>query len=455
MDVIYESANFFGPGVRRAARAVGLRTEASGRFEKGLDPQMTLDAANRCCELTELLGAGEVVAGVIDVDHSDKELRRIPFDAGWINRFLGTQIEESQMLDILESLQFGFENGCVVVPSFRADVERAADVAEEVARIYGYNNIPNTLMKGEVQQGGRTPAQKFERAVDAALLAQGFSEICTYTFISPKLYEKFLLPEAERRSVVIKNPLGEDTSIMRTSSLPSMMQTLSLNYSRRNQSASLYEIAKIFLPGDNPDELPEERRIITLGMYGAGDFLRIKGALEGLFAAVDAGRCEYRALADNPSMHPGRTAAILLGGRQIGLVGEVHPTVCKNFGMDLPCYAAAVDLALLHAQSGGHRAYRPLPKFPAATRDLALICRDDLPVAEMQRVIEQAAGDICEEVKLFDVYRGKQVPQGLKSVAWSITLRHEDRTLTDAEADAAVERILRALGDQLDCRLRG
>ncbi len=452
--IIFESACFAGPSVRSTAKRLGMRTESSARFEKGLDPETCIPAVQRACELIELLGAGEVVGGVIDVDNADHTPRRLPFTPEWINRFIGIELSAEEMRAILEKIDFSFEGDELIIPSFRADIESKADVAEEIARFYGYNRIPTTALRG-VAMGHLTERQQFEAKASAVLTAQGYSEILTYSFISPKYYDKIALaPDSEeRRSVVITNPLGEDTSVMRTTTLPSMLETLSRNYNNRNPRVMLYELGTQYLP-TTPDELPNEKKQFTLGAYGGCcDFFTLKGAVVTLLERLGVTGCDFVQRTDNPTFHPGRCADLMIEGKMCGVMGEVHPQVAANYGLDVRCYVARLDVDTLFAHRGAVCTYRPLPKFPASTRDLALLCGDLLPVAQIEKTIRGAVGPVLEKLELFDVYRGAQVPEGKKSVAFSISMRAADRTLTDEEADAAIKRTLKALS-QIDVSLR-
>ncbi|WP_195283650.1 phenylalanine--tRNA ligase subunit beta [Harryflintia acetispora] len=452
--IVFESACFKGSSIRTTSKKLGLRTESSSRFEKGLDPETCIPAVQRACELVELLGAGEVVGGMIDVDNADHTPRTLPLTPEWINEFLGIEIPTGEMENILRAIDFKVENGIITVPSFRADIETKADVAEEIARFYGYNNIPTTTLRGSAQ-GHLTERQKFEGVVSRTLLAQGLSEIITYSFISPKYYDKICLPAQckERDSLKILNPLGEDTSVMRTTTLPSMLETLSRNYNNRNQSALLFEIGTEYTPtGD--DQLPVEKKQITLGCYQDGyDFFAIKGAVETLLEALDVKDYDFVQKEDDPSFHPGRCAEILVGGQVCGVIGEVHPRVCLNYEIGTRVYAAKLDVDLLYENRDHEKTFVPLPKFPASSRDLALICDEGMPVATLEKTIRASVGGVLESVKLFDVYQGAQIERGKKSVAYSISMRAQDRTLTDEEADAAVKRTLKALS-QLGVTLR-
>lgn len=452
--VVFESACFKGSSVRITAKKLGMRTESSGRFEKGLDAQNCLPAVMRACELVELLGAGEVVDGVIDVDNTNYQPTRIHLDADWTNRFLGTDIPKEQMVKILTDLQFQMESDEIIVPSFRSDVEHKADIAEEIARFYGYNNIPTTIAKGS-PEGGYNEYQKFERVVNQNMLAQGMYEIMTYSFVSPKQYDKIRLPkdDPKRQSVVIRNPLGEDTSIMRTNAIPSMMDILSKNYNNRNGAVSLYEIGNEYIPVEGellPDEVPN----LVLGMYGDDkDFFTLKGVVENLLDTLAIREYDVDAKSDDPTFHPGRCAVLSKDGEEFGIIGEVHPLVCANYGINTRVYVGKLKLRKLFAMMDTQRSYVPMPKFPASTRDLALLCDDALPVMTMEKAIKAAAGKILEKIELFDVYKGSQIAQGKKSVAFNISMRASDRTLTDEEVNGAMSKILKAL-EELGAQIR-
>lgn len=452
--VVFESACFKGSSVRVTAKKLGMRTESSGRFEKGLDAQNCLPAIQRACELVELLGAGEVVDGVIDIDNTGYQPTVLHLDAEWINRFLGTDISEERMKQILTDLHFGVNGNEITVPSFRADVEHKADIAEEIARIYGYNNIPTTTAKGS-PQGKYSEYQKFEQKINQTMLAQGLYEIMTYSFVSPKQYDKIRLPkdDPKRKSVVITNPLGEDTSIMRTNAIPSMMDILSKNYNNRNGAVSLYEIGNEYLPVEG-EALPDEIPNLVLGMYGENkDFFTLKGVVENLLELLDIEDYDVTACAEDPTFHPGRCAILSKDGEEFGIIGEVHPLVCKNYEINTRVYVGKLDMFKLFALMNDEKTYVPLPKFPASARDLALLCDDSLPVLTMEKAIKNAAGKILEKVELFDVYKGSQIQQGKKSVAFNITMRAADRTLTDEEVGAAMSRILKAM-EELGAQIR-
>ncbi|MGI5905149.1 MAG: phenylalanine--tRNA ligase subunit beta [Candidatus Pararuminococcus gallinarum] len=451
--IVFESACFNGPSVRLTSKKLGLRTESSGRYEKGLDPNNTKPAVDRACELIEMLGAGEVIGGYVDVDNSDKAQRRIKLDVDWTNRFLGIDIPREQMVDYLERVGCVMDGDDIIVPSFRPDLEHKADISEEIARFYGYDKIPVTAIRGTAQ-GHLTEQQKFERTVSNTLLSQGLYEIMTYSFISPKYYDKIRLPEDSplRKCVTIQNPLGEDTSVMRTTTLPSMLEILAKNYNNRNESAALFELSPEYIPTENP--LPDENVQVTLGMYGQQyDFYSLKGVVEALLDVLGIADYDVSAVSDNPTFHPGRCACISKDGRDIGTIGEIHPLVLQNYGINTKVYAAKLDASALFDLRCVSKEYKPLPKYPATARDIAVLCDDALPVLDMKKAIQKAAGPILERVSLFDVYKGQQVPDGKKSVAWSLSFRAPDRTLTDEETDGAMKKVLKAL-DEMGAVLR-
>ena len=450
--VVFESAYFEPVQVRRTAKKLGMRTDASARYEKGLDPEGCLRTLERAFELVELLGAGEPVRTHIDLDYNEKQRNRIPFDPAWINKFLGTDISREEMCDTMKMLEIEVDGDTCISPSFRIDLERPADLAEEVARIYGYNNIPSTVIKG-VANASLTPKQKFRRTLENATVAVGCYGILTYSFISPKYFDKIALPadSSLRKTVVISNPLGEDTSVMRTTTLPSMLETLSLNYKNRNAAVALYEIGKEYLP-TAPDKLPEEPDRLTIGMYGDdADFFTLKGMVETILKTAGLHDCTYKACGtDAPfdeicALHPGRSAVIYAGETPIGYLGEVHPTVQKNYDIGTRTYVAKLLIDEMQPLAQTEITYQPLPKFPAITRDLSLVCADKVPVGDLQAAMKNAVGNILEQITLFDVYKGEQIAAGMKSVSFSIRMRSHEGTLTDEQADAAMKRVLKAL----------
>lgn len=452
--IVFESACFNGASVRLTAKKLGMRTEASGRYEKELDPSNTMPALKRALELVQELDAGDVVNGIIDCDCSDKEPVKLPFDPEWVNRFIGIQLSAQEQQKILEKIGFIVNDGVITVPSFRNDIEHQADISEEIARFYGYHNIPNTALEG-VANGKLTEKQKFSKEVENTLLACGLSEIATYSFYSPKAYDKICLPadSALRKSVVISNPLGEDSSIMRTTAIPSVMDVLELNYNNRNLQAAVYEIATEYIP-QGEDTLPIEKQKAVLGMYGEGvDFYALKGVIEELTEKMNIGDCDVEAVTDNPTFHPGRTAKVTVGGKQLAIFGEIHPAVQEIYGIGVRTYVADIDLDLAFEAAKPEKTYKPLPKFPAVSRDFAFICDVKTPVGKLEKLIKEAVGNTLENIQLFDVYRGKQIPDDKKSVAFSVSMRAQDRTLTDEEADAAMKRVVKALAKE-DITLR-
>ena len=462
-DVVFESANFDGTCIRKAALALGMRTEASAKFEKGLDPLNTLPAVDRACELVELLGAGEVIDGVIDVLNHVPQPRTITMDPARVNALLGTDIDAVDMYQYLERVEIltekhNFPNGPaqVSIPSWRGDVEGIADLAEEVARFHGYNNIPVTLQRGETTQGGYSSVQQAERRLGSLCRSCGYSEIITYSFISPACYDKigWAPDEPLRDSLKILNPLGEDTSIMRTTTLPSMLDILARNYSYRSKDVRLYEIGRVYLPG-GPDGLANEPRMLTLGAYGEGyDFFTMKGAVESILRDLRVADAGFRACQDDPSYHPGRCAGVYAGEKLLGVVGQIHPAVAANYDVDCELYCAELSFeALLEAQGPGAE-YHPLPRFPAVSRDIAVVCGEEVTVGALEACIRKAGGRLLRDVALFDIYRGQGVAAGSKSVAFSMTLRADDRSITASEADGEVKDILTALEQELGATLR-
>ena len=460
-DVVFESACFDGTCIRKGALALGMRTEASAKFEKGLDPMNTLPAVNRACELVELLGAGEVLDGVIDILNYVPQPRTITMDPDRVNALLGTDIHPVDMYQYLERVgictpEKNFPNGPapVVIPSWRADVVGIADLAEEVARFYGYNNIPTTLMRGQTTLGGYSPAQKLEQTLGSVCRSCGYDEIITYSFISPTYYDKILWPAdyAARKSFKILNPLGEDTSIMRTTTLPSMLEILTRNYNYRNKSAKLYEVGRIYLPGGE-DGLAIEAKVLSMGAYGEDmDFYTMKGAIESILKEIRAEDVHFEAPTGAPSdasYHPGRCATVWAGSDCLGIFGQIHPLVARNYGVDGELYCAELSFDELMNARGEDPEYTPLPKFPAVTRDIAVVCDEAVTVGALETAIRKGARGLLKEVALFDIYRGKGVAEGKKSVAFNLILRADDRSLTAEEADADVKAILEVL--EQDC----
>lgn len=444
--VLFESANFNGVSVRRTASALGMRTDASSRYEKGLDMMNTIKAVERACELVELLGCGEVVDGVMDVVAKEKAPTVVKLEPDKINALLGTELSEDLMREILVSLGFILNGDDIYVPSWRGDVEHYSDIAEEVARFYGYNKIPCTLMRGETTRGGFSEQQRFDRAIGGAVRALGYDEIITYSFISPTYYDKIRMPKDSplRKSMKILNPLGEDTSIMRTTILPSMLEIIARNFSYRNKSARLYELGKIYLPRE--DGLADEPKYLSLGAYGDGvDFFSFKGSVETLLRELRITNVKFEACTDNASYHPGRCACVYAGETLLGVFGQIHPLVAANYGVDSEIYTAELSFEAMYEMRGGIPVYQPLPKFPAVTRDIAVVCDEAVTVGALEESIRRGAKGLLKEVSLFDIYRGPGVADGKKSVAFNLVLRADDRSLTGDEADEDVQSILAAL----------
>lgn len=452
VDVVFESAYFEPVQVRRTAKKLGMRTDASARYEKGLDETSMPVTLARALQLVEELGAGEPVASTLDCSYADPKPNRIPFDPAWINAFLGTDISEADMRGYLESLDIKVENGECISPSFRIDLQRPADIAEEVARIYGYNNIPSTVIKG-VAKAQYTPEQKFNRVIEQTMAGLGCSGILTYSFISPKWFDKIGLPADSmlRKTTTITNPLGEDTSVMQTTTIPGMLEILANNYNKRNAQAWLFEISKEYIP-TTPDQLPEELHRLTVGMYGGdSDFFTMKGMIEALLEKLGVEGIRYTRCDENcpydekTAFHPGRSAVIYAGDKAVGIFGEIHPTVQKTYGIGVRTYAAKLDVPALFAAASGEITYKPLPKFPAMTRDISLVCAEEIAVGDLELAIAEAVGRFLEKVELFDVYRGEQIEQGKKSVAFNIVMRNYEETMTTEQADAAMKRVFKAL----------
>ncbi len=456
VDVVFESANFNGTCIRKGALALGMRTEASAKFEKGLDILNTLPAVNRACELVELLGAGEVVDGVIDILNFVPQPTVLKLEPEKINALLGTRVPAGEMVSILQKLDFQIDGDQVTVPSWRGDVLRMADLAEEVARFHGYDNIPCTLVSGETTQGGYSPAQKLEQLLGSVCRTCGYDEIITYSFISPSYYDKIRWPEdtPSRKSLKILNPLGEDTSIMRTTVLPSMLEILTRNYNFRNKSAKLYEIGRIYLPGGE-DGLAVESKILSMGAYGEEmDFFAMKGAIEAVLTEIRAQDIRFEPCTDNPSYHPGRCATVWAGSDCLGVFGEIHPLVAQNYGVDARFCCAELSFDELMLSRGADPEYVPLPKFPAVTRDIAVVCDESTTVGALEDCIRRGAKGLLKDVALFDIYTGTGIPAGKKSVAFNLTLRADDRSLTAQEADEDVQSILTLLASELHAVLR-
>ena len=454
VDVIFESACFDGASIRRTAKKLGMRTDSSARFEKGLDQEGCMPAILRAFQLVEILACGEPLDTVIDCCAKKRERKTVDFDPKWINSFLGTDIPREDMVKYLKNIGFEVVLNKVIVPSFRVDIECNADVAEEVARFYGYNNIKGTELTG-VANARLTEDRKLRRKLEQACNALGLYQIETFSFISPKYYDKIGLPKDSklRESVTISNPLGEDTSVMRTTVLPSMCEVLARNYNLRNPEASLFELGTEYLPTEE-GKLPYEPDRLSIGIYGGGaDFYSLKGIVEEIFDSIGIDGVEYEAADQNcgfdevSMFHPGRVAAASVNGEKIAIFGEMHPEIAEGYGIGTRVYCAKINVDVLLKLDYSERVYKPLPKYPAATRDISLICDDSLPVASLEKLIKGAVGSVLERVKLFDVYKGEQIAGGKKSVAFSIVMRSAEGTLNDEQADAAMKRVKKALAE--------
>ena len=455
VDVVFESANFNGTCIRKGALALGMRTEASAKFEKGLDILNTLPAVNRACELVEMLGAGEVLDGVIDILNFVPQPKTLKLRPEKINALLGTDIDSPEMCRILTDLGFGVDGDDITVPSWRGDVEHYSDLAEEVARFFGYNQIPTTAMRGVTTQGGYSREQVLERDLGAICRSLGYDEIITYSFISPTYYDKIRLPGDSplRKSLRICNPLGEDTSIMRTTVLPSMLEILTRNYNFRNKSAYLYELGRTYF--EKEDGMADEPKILSLGLYGPDEsFFTLKGAVETILDSIRAEDVTFQAENENPSYHPGRCARVYANGQELGVLGQIHPLVAANYGVDTELFCAELRFDALFAARGADPEYVPLPKFPAVTRDIAVLVDTAITVGQLEACIQSAAKGLLRDVTLFDIYNGANLPAGKKSVAFNLVLRADDRSLTAQEADDEVKLILAALEKDFGAVLR-
>ena len=453
--VVFESANFNGTSIRQTALALGMRTDASGKFEKNIDPMMTVPAVERACELVEMLGCGDVMDGIIDVLNYVPEARTVKLEPEKINNLLGTSISREDMVGYLNNLEITVEGDDILVPSFRPDLCHMADIAEEVGRSFGYNEIPTTELK-MATQGGYSPMMLLESKAGSLCRSLGFNEIITYSFVSPAIFDQIRLPQDSglRNALKIQNPLGEDTSIMRTIALPSMLDILARNSAYHNKSAKLYEMAKIYLPVEG-QVLPREPKMLILGSYGANEtFFSLKGELEAILKGLRIQKAAYTAVKDNPSYHPGRCAKVTVGGEDVGFIGQVHPLVAQNYGIDGDVYCAEINFTKLFDLQLPDSTYTPLPKYPSVNRDLSFLCDEAVTVADVTDVITGSAGKLLRDVKLFDIYRGTGIPEGKKSMAFSLELRADDRTLTDADSEGVMSKVLSALREKLGAVLR-
>lgn len=451
-SIIFEAACFDGANVRKTAKTLSIRTDSSIRFEKGLNPVCCENTINRACELIELLEIGEVVGGTIDVQNFNHEPQTIHLDSEWINNFIGINLSDNDMTKILNSLGFNVKNSEIIVPPHRIDIEHKADIAEEIARIYGYDKIPISTIKGKAD-GTLTETQKFKQLIDSSLIALGCSEICTYSFMSPKEYNKIQLdPDSElRNSIKIQNPLGEDTSTMRTTTFPSILSILSKNYNNRNEKAWLYEISKVYIPCEENLQ-PNEIDKITIGLYGNCDFYTIKGIIEALLAQLNVHNIEFIASKGMP-FHDYRCSEITKDGKFLGKFGEVHPTVVENYKIGTKTYIAELDFNAIFNSKSELNIYNGIPKFPASVRDLSLVCEESLQSGQIEKEIKNNMGKMLESIEVFDVYRGEQIADDQKSISYKLTMRDRTRTLTDEEIDKAIEKTLFSL-EKIGVKLR-
>lgn len=449
--VLFEAAVFNGPNIRKSAKRIGLRTDASGKFEKGLDERNAETAINRACQLIEELGCGEVVGGMVDVKESLKPLVELPFEPEKYNALLGTDIPAEDMLKIFEKIELEYhkDTNTVTIPSFRQDLLGRADLAEEVARFYGYDKIPTTLPSGEATTGKLSYKLRIEQKARDIAEYCGFSQGMCYSFESPKVFDKLLIPADDvlRKTVTISNPLGEDFSVMRTISLNGMLTSLATNYNRRNKDVKLYELGNIYLPKSLPvTELPDERMQFTLGFYGEGDFFTMKGVIEEFFDCIGMRKApEYDPDSKKSFLHPGRQANILYEGTVVGYLGEVHPEVCDNYDLGTRAYVAVLDMPSIEGFTTFDRKYVGIARFPAVKRDISMVVPKEILVGQIEAMIRQRSGKILESLELFDVYEGDQIKEGFKSVAYSVTFRAGDRTLEENDITAVMKKILNGL----------
>ncbi|MBW6410011.1 phenylalanine--tRNA ligase subunit beta [Clostridium weizhouense] len=459
-EIVFECANFDGTNIRVNSKKLNLRTEASSRFEKDIDPNLAQLALDRACALVCELGIGEVMEGTIDIYPNKKEEGNLVVDSNWINKFLGTDISKQGMKEALDSLEILTEidgdNLVLKTPTFRIDLAIKEDIAEEVARIYGYDKIPTTIFKVSTDRESKYRKEVLDDNIILLATGSGLNQSISYSFVSPKVFNKVNLSEdSELRNVVkIKNPLGEDYSVMRTTTLPSIMESLERNYARNNDFVRLFEMGKIYIPNEDETKLPTEKNILTIGIYGDCDYLDLKGIVENILEGLGINNANYVRESDNPSYHPGKTAALMLGKNKAGVFGEIHPDVTENYGLDVPCFVAEINLDVLYENAEIARKYKALPKFPAVTRDIALLVDDEVLVQEIDQTIRKAGGNIVEKVELFDIYKGKQIPEGKKSIAYAIAYRDENKTLTDKEVNKTHDKILRSLEYKLGATLR-
>lgn len=459
-EIVFESANFEGVNIRVNSKKLGIRTESSSRFEKDIDPNLAELALNRACALIEELQCGEIINGTIDVYNEKKEEGKLTVSSTWVNKFLGTSLSQEEMKKCLDRLDLttviNGDNLEITAPTFRVDIAIKEDIAEEIARIYGYDNVPATIITTNTEREPKNKKQRLDDLVISTMISSGLNQSISYSFVSPKVFDQISLPQdSDLRNVVkIKNPLGEDYSIMRTTTLPSMMECLARNYSRSNEVCRLFELGKVYIPNQDENKLPTETNILTIGIYGNADYFDLKGVVENLIDALGVNKVSFQRLSTNVSYHPGKTAELVIGKDSIGVVGEIHPDVTENYGVEVPCYVAELNLDKLYEASNTVKTYKPLPKFPAVTRDIALLVEDEVLVEQIEDTIRKAGGNYVETVKLFDVYKGKQIPEGKKSIAYAIAYRDESKTLTDKEVNKVHDKILKALEFKLGAQLR-
>ena len=459
-DMLFEAACFDGTNIRLSSKRVGLRTDASGKFEKGLDPNNAEAAINRACQLIEELGAGEVVEGMVDFYPEKKEEHQIKFDPDYVNNLIGFDLTEEEMISYFPALELEYdkETKMITVPTFRQDLIGMCDIAEEITRFYGYDKIPTTLPSGEATSGKLSEKLRIDELARSVALYCGFSQGMTYSFESPKVFDKLLLPEDSelRKTVTISNPLGEDFSVMRTTSLNGMLTSLATNYNRRNKDVRLFEMGNIYIPKALPvTDLPDERMQFTLGFYGDGDFFTMKGVVEEFLGQVGIDKdISYDAKAGKTFLHPGRQANVVYNGTVIGYLGEVHPTVCENYNMKTRAYVAVIDMPYIYEMANFDKKYEGIAKFPAVSRDISMVVPKEILVGDIEAVIKQRGGKILESYSLFDIYEGDQIEKGFKSVAYNIVFRAKDRTLEENDIAGAMKKILNGL-ERLGIQLRG
>ena len=459
-DMLFEAACFDGTNIRLSSKRVGLRTDASGKFEKGLDPNNAEAAINRACQLIEELGAGEVVEGMVDFYPEKKEEHQIKFDPDYVNNLIGFDLTEEEMISYFPALELEYdkETKMITVPTFRQDLIGMCDIAEEITRFDGYDKIPTTLPSGEATSGKLSEKLRIDELARSVALYCGFSQGMTYSFESPKVFDKLLLPEDSelRKTVTISNPLGEDFSVMRTTSLNGMLTSLATNYNRRNKDVRLFEMGNIYIPKALPvTDLPDERMQFTLGFYGDGDFFTMKGVVEEFLGQVGIDKdISYDAKAGKTFLHPGRQANVVYNDTVIGYLGEVHPTVCENYNMKTRAYVAVIDMPYIYEMANFDKKYEGIAKFPAVSRDISMVVPKEILVGDIEAVIKQRGGKILESYSLFDIYEGDQIEKGFKSVAYNIVFRAKDRTLEENDIAGAMKKILNGL-ERLGIQLRG